>query len=313
MPDASNSKNSTPKSDRTLNRREFIGVSLAGAVAIFSPWKRIFASSVAETTLVIVRGGTAAEAIQAAFKALGVLNRFDFRGKTAVVKPNIGWDRTPEQAANTDPELVGATVGILKNSGAHVQVFDYTCNAAQRCYSRSGIEKAARDAGAEVSFVNAHKFDEMTLPNGHRVNSWLIYRDYVQADLRINLPVLKHHSLAGLTMGWKNLMGVMGGNRSSLHNGFDQKIVDIGGAILPEITVLDARRVLLRNGPTGGSLDDVKIMNTLIAGYNPVEVDAEGARLFGMDPEDLGYLREARHRGFGEFTRPPGFQEIHLN
>jgi uncharacterized protein (DUF362 family) len=300
------------KASHPLNRRDFIGISLAGATSLLFPWKRIFSATAAETTLVVVRGGTAAEAIQAAFKALGVPDRFDFRDKTAVVKPNIGWDRAPEQAANTDPELVGATVRILKNSGARVQVFDFTCNAAQRCYSRSGIEAAARDAGAEVSFVNARKFDETPLPDGQRVNSWPIYRDYVKADVRINLPVLKHHSLAGLTMGWKNLMGVMGGNRSTLHNGFDQKIVDVGGAILPEITVLDARRVLLRNGPTGGSLDDVKIMNTLIAGYNPVEVDAEGARLFGMDPEDLGYLREARRRGYGDFTRPQGFQEITL-
>jgi len=293
-----------------INRRNFL-LSTAGAAA-FMLARPIFSQETKRTTLVLMRGGTESEAFLAAMEALGGLGQFTLKAKTVALKPNIGWDRTPEQAANTNPDLVAAAVKALRAQGANVQVFDNTCNAAQRCYRRSGIEQAANDAGAQVSFINDRRFDDVELPKGVELKQWPIYRNYLQADLRINMPILTHHSLAGVTMGLKNLMGVMGGERSTLHNRFDQKIVDISAAILPELTILDARRILIRNGPTGGDLADVRVMNVLIAGFDPVAVDAEGARLFGVPPEDLKYLAEAQRRGLGAIERPSEFREINL-
>lgn len=295
----------------TIDRRNFLQTVALGSAALFLPWN-LYAEETVPIVLVKVKGGTPEEAFGAALEALGGISRFAASGQTVVVKPNIGWDRTPAQGADTDPELVAAAVKAFKQAGTKVQVFDRTCNTAQRCYRRSEIEQAARNAGAEVSFVNEKRYDEIALPLGTRLNRWPIYRDYLRANLRVNMPILKHHSLAGVTMGLKNLMGVMGGERSTIHNGFQQKLIDITSAILPELTVLDARRVLVRNGPQGGDPADVRIMDTLIAGFNPVAVDAEGARVFGTDPRSLDYLVEAERRGLGQIERPAGFKEIFL-
>lgn len=294
-----------------MNRRRFLTMSAAGAAALMLPW-RLYAEESTPATLVLIRGGTPEEALQTALNALGGISQFAPAGKKVVVKPNIGWDRTPAQGADTNPELVAATVRTFVKAKAEVAVFDNTCNAAQRCYRRSGIEEAARNAGAKVSFMPEILFQDIDLPDGVVLKKWPIYRDYLKADLRVNLPILKHHSMAGVTMGLKNLMGVMGGNRGSIHKGFDQKLIDIVTPILPELTILDAHRVLLRNGPQGGNPDDVKIMNSLIAGFDPVAVDAEGARLFGRNPRELGYLAEAERRGLGKIERPEGFKEITL-
>ena len=295
----------------SINRRKFLAMSAAGAAALMLPW-RLSAEESIPAPLVLIRGGIPEEALHAALDALGGISQFAPAGKKVVVKPNIGWDRTPAQGADTDPELVAATVGAFVKADADVAVFDNTCNTPQRCYRRSGIEEAAKNAGAKVTFMPEKLYKDIDLADGIVLKKWPIYRDYLEADLRVNLPILKHHSMAGVTMGLKNLMGVMGGNRGSIHKGFDQKLIDIITPILPELTILDARRVLLRNGPQGGNPDDVKIMNTLIAGFDPVAVDAEGARLFGRNPRELGYLAEAERRGLGQIERPEGFKEITL-
>jgi uncharacterized protein (DUF362 family) len=295
-----------------IDRRRFITTTAAGTAVLMLPWQ-IWAEESQKTTLVLVRGGTPSEALKTALKALGGINQFDPNGKSIVIKPNIGWDRTPAQGANTDPELVAAGVKTFVEAGAEVSVFDFTCNTAQRCYRRSGIEEAAKNAGARVTHIHEKRFEKVNLPDGKVVKHWGIYKDYLQADLRINMPILKHHTLAGVTMGLKNLMGVMEDPRSTIHSGFQQKLIDITAPILPELTILDARRVLRRNGPQGGNVDDVEIMNCLIAGFDPIAVDAEGARLFGMNPRDLDYLVEAEQRGLGLLERPSDFKEIILS
>ncbi len=294
-----------------ISRRQFLTTAAAGSAAMLLPWK-LGADETAKTTLVLIRGGSPEESLNAALNALGGLSQFAPAGKKVVIKPNIGWDRMPSQGANTDPELVAATVRAFKRTDAKVAVFDNTCNTAHRCYRRSGIEEAAKEAGADVSFMHEKRYDAIDLPGGAILNKWLIYRDYLKADLRVNLPILKHHSLAGISMGLKNLMGVMGGSRASIHKDFNQKLIDVTTHILPELTILDARRVLRRNGPQGGNPEDVEKMNCLIAGFDPVAVDAEGARLFGSDPLSLGYLAEAERRGLGTIERPAGFREIKL-
>ncbi|MBU1651377.1 DUF362 domain-containing protein [bacterium] len=295
-----------------LNRRQFLTTASAGTAALMLPWQ-LRAQEEAKTTLALIRGGTPVERLTAALDALGGLSQFSPKGKQIVVKPNIGWDRTPAQGANTDPELVGAVVRALKDAGADISVFDFTCNTAQRCYRRSGIEEAAKAAGAKVTHIHEKRFDEIKIPAGKLLQKWGIYRDYLEADLRINMPILKHHTLAGISMGLKNLMGVMEDSRPSLHNNFDEKLIDITSQILPELTIMDARRVLRRNGPQGGNVDDVEELNCLIAGFDPIAVDGEGARLFGREPSDFGHLVEAENRGLGSTSRPQGFREINLS
>jgi len=217
-----------------------------------------------------------------------------------VVKPNMAWDRLPEHGANTDPDVVAEIVRMCIEAGARkVKVFDRTCNEARRCYLHSGIQKAAQKEGAEVDFVLEQKFKTMAIPDGEELKSWAFYRDAVEADVLINVPVLKSHSISGVTIGLKNMMGILGGDRGQLHHRFDKKIVDINTVVRPQLTVLDATRVLLRNGPQGGNLRDVQRMDTIVAGADRVAVDAYGALLFGREPSQLGFLVEAHRRGLG--------------
>jgi len=250
--------------------------------------------------LAVVQNGDPAALVQKAIDMMGGISRFVKKGNVVVVKPNIGWDRVPEQAATTNPDVVAAIVRLCKQAGASkVKVFDKTCNQAKRCYLRSNIEKAAAEAGADVTHIYEQKFQKVSIPNGKDLKSWDFYRDALEADVYINVPIAKHHSMSRVTLGLKNIMGVIGENRGKIHNNFDVKIVDLNLVIKPQLTIIDAVRVLMNNGPTGGNLNDVKAMNTVIAGVDPVAVDAYGATLFGLKPAELGFLVEAQSRGLG--------------
>ena len=288
-----------------IDRREFIkiagltGAAMSGLVKI----PDLFAqneSIVSPIDLAVVQNGDPASLVRKAIDVLGGIEKFVKQGNVVVVKPNIGWDRAPEQAATTNPEVVAEIVKLCKKAGAKkVMVFDRTCNQAKRCYARSQIEKMAKAAGADVSHIYKQKFQKIQIPDGKELKSWEIYRDAIKADVLINVPIAKHHSISRVTLGMKNLMGVIGGNRGKIHTHFDVKIVDLNTVIKPHLTILDAIRILERNGPQGGSLNDVKTMNTIIAGVDPVAVDAYGATLFDLKPEQLGFLNEAHARGLG--------------
>ncbi|MBC7186790.1 MAG: DUF362 domain-containing protein [Calditrichaeota bacterium] len=287
-----------------MNRREFLVKSAAclAAGACAGPWARLASLAKAQPAvdLAVVQGPSPRANVRKAISLLGGISAFVRRGDVVVVKPNMAWDRLPEHAANTDPEVVAEIVRLCLEAGARkVKVFDRTCNEARRCYLRSGIQKAAEKEGAEVPFVLEQRFVKMSIPEGEELKSWLFYRDAVEADVLINVPVLKSHSVSGLTIGLKNLMGILGGDRGQLHHRFDKKIVDINTVVRPQLTLLDATRVLLRNGPQGGNLRDVQQMDTVVAGVDRVAVDAYGAVLFGRDPAQLGFLVEAQRRGLG--------------
>lgn len=250
--------------------------------------------------LSIVTGGDPATATAKVLDGLGGLGRFVSKGDVVLVKPNMAWDRTPEQAANTNPEVVGALVRLAYEQGAKkVKVFDNTCNTAQRCYERSGIAEAARQAGADVSFVEDRHFKKVLL-GGESLEEWPVHREALEVDKIINVPVAKHHTLARLTLSMKNHMGLVGGRRSQLHQRIDVNVVDLTAFFKPQLTVLDATRVLTANGPQGGRMSDVRQLDTLVASTDWVAIDAYGATLFGMKGEDLGCVREAHERGLGE-------------
>lgn len=235
-----------------------------------------------------------------AIELLGGISAFVKPGQTVLIKPNIGWDRLPEQAATTNPDMVAEVISLCRKAGAKkIRVLDRSCNQARRCYRRSGIETAAKKAGAEVRFVIDSRFKNVKIPGGKALASWPICRDALDFDVLINMPIAKVHSLSGVTLGMKNLMGLLGGDRGELHRDFSEKIVDINTVIRPTLTIVDAYRVLMHNGPSGGSLDDVVRKAMVFAGRDAVGVDAFAASLFDIPATALDYLLKAENRGLG--------------
>ncbi|GAB4411028.1 MAG: DUF362 domain-containing protein [Thermodesulfovibrionales bacterium] len=285
-----------------MRRREFIKSAAITAIGFSIPSFIDSLTSVdaaEKIDLAVAHGSIPSKITRAAIDAMGGMKRFVSRGDIVVIKPNMAWDRTPDQAANTNPEVVAEVVKMCYESGAKkVRVFDRTVNDPRRCYVQSGIAEAAKAAGAEVEFVDERKFKEMAI-KGEAMKSWPLYTELFEADKIINVPIAKHHGLAKLTMSMKNWMGVMGGLRRQIHQRLDESLVDLSMFIKPTLTILDAVRILVANGPQGGSLDDVKRLDTVIVGTDQVAIDSFGATLFGMRGIDLGYVRIADKRGLG--------------
>jgi len=277
--------------------------ALTGAGLSLPQGYRRVAEAVESSTrpdLVVVHGASPEKIVIAALDALGGIKKFISRGDIVVIKPNIGWDRTPEQAGNTNPEVVAAVVKLCFEAGAKkVKVFDRPVNDPRRCYVQSGIASAATALGAEADYVDDRKFKDMAI-NGQALKSWPLYTDIFDADKVINIPIAKHHGLAKLTMSMKNWMGVMGGSRRQIHQKLDESLVDLSTKIKPTLTVLDAVRILTANGPQGGNLADVKKLDTVIAGVDQVAIDSYGATLFGMKGSDLGYVTLGHKLGLGQ-------------
>ncbi|MBN1998335.1 DUF362 domain-containing protein [candidate division KSB1 bacterium] len=284
-----------------LNRRDFIAkTALAGCATASFTTAPVSVNAQDHPQLVVAKNSSPAELVKNAVEGLGGMGRFVKRGQSVLIKPNIGWNRIPDQAANTNPEAVAQVVKMCLNAGAkRVRVLDRTCAPAKSCYKNSGIEKLANEAGAEVRHVVESRFQEVKIPNGKLVKSWLFYKDALESDVLINMPIAKHHTISGITLGFKNFLGILGGERGKLHTDFMTKVVDINLAVKPALTIIDAYRILLRNGPSGGNLDDVAIKKTIIAGTDRVAVDAYAATLFDVELSQLEYLKIASEKGLG--------------
>jgi uncharacterized protein (DUF362 family) len=243
------------------------------------------------------RGADPAANVRRALAALGGIERYVKRGEVVLVKPNVGWDRLPEQAANTDPTLVAEIVRLCRGAGARkVIVADISCNDPGRSFARSGILAASRDAGAEVLDAKQIKMVPASLPGllaGLEVAAPLFDVDRV-----INVPVAKHHGWSRATLGMKNWFGVLRRGRERLHQDV-RSIADLGATFRPTLTVIDATRVLLANGPQGGSLADVRSVGAVLAGLDPVLCDAWGAAQLDVEPRSLGFIVEAERRRLG--------------
>jgi uncharacterized protein (DUF362 family) len=256
--------------------------------------------------MAIIQGDDPALLARQAVEELGGMRRFVSRGDVVLVKPNIGWDRTPEQAANTNPEVVAEIVRQCLGAGAkRVIVTDVSCNEARRCFQRSGIAEAAQRAGAEIILPDASRFKDVDL-KGEVLRDWQVFDPFLNVDKVINVPIAKHHALTGATLGMKNWYGMLGGQRNQLHQKIHESLVDLADFVRPTLTVIDCYRILARNGPTGGNLDDVLLKKTLVASTDPVAVDAYVAKAFwNLDVDALPYLKLAVKRGLGtyEFER----------
>jgi len=242
---------------------------------------------------------TAEALVKRAIDAMGGMNKFVSRGDVVVIKPNIGWDRMPIHAANTNPDVVGAVIKMAFDAGAKkVVVADGSCNDPNRCFQRSGIWRKAYALGAEVVLPAEHRF-RTTRMKGEILDEWPIFTTLVDADKVINVPVAKHHNLAKYTAAMKNWYGVLGGRRNRLHQNIDVSIADLATFMRPTLVVVDAMRVLMRNGPQGGNIDDTKVMNTVFATVDQVAADAYGATLIGQHRDNLPYLKMGHERGLG--------------
>ena len=253
-----------------------------------------------EADLAIARNDTdPAALVRRAVEALGGMSRFISRGDVVVVKPNIGWDRAPVHAANTNPQVVAEVVRLVYDAGAKkVVVTDASCNEPNRCFQRSGIWKSAYDVGAHIVIPSESLFKGMRL-KGEVLDDWPVYTPLVNADKVINVPVAKHHNLAVYTGAMKNWYGLLGGRRNRLHQNIDVSIADLATFMQPTLTVLDAVRVLMRNGPQGGNIADAKDLNTVIASVDQVAADALGCTLIGKTPNQVAYLAMGEQRGLG--------------
>ena len=296
---------------KALSRRQFlkvtgaatVGVTLLGAGCTAQPTEQPQPSTPSgrQTYLAVARGGDPAAITKAAIAALGGIERFVRPGNEVIIKPNICVAyHPPEYAATTNPTVVATLVALCRGAGARrVRVMDIPFGGTpESAYAISGIEEAVNVAGGEMEVMSPVKFVKTPIPEGRDITEWEVYRDVLEADLVINVPIAKHHSLARLTLGGKNLLGVIT-RRSSMHRNLGQRIADLVSVVRPTLTVVDAVRILVEHGPTGGSLNDVKKMDTVIASHDIVAADAYAATLFGLTGADIGYVQAAAEMGLG--------------
>jgi uncharacterized protein (DUF362 family) len=290
-----------------MKRRDFLvkGASVGLGGALVSHFGGLSAVGLpaeqGQFDLVAVRGGEAAAMYEKAMEALGGIEKFVKRGQKVVVKPNIGWDVPPERAGNTNPQLVARIVESCLDAGAsEVVVFDHTCDKGKQCYRTSKIEEFARDAGAKVIPGDSESyFREVSVPEGKRLNTVKVHRELQEADVLINVPILKHHNSTTVTLAMKNLMGVVWDRQYYHKNDLSQCIADFVTYRKPDLNIIDGYRMLTRNGPRGVSVSDVSDLKVLIAGKDIVSADAAAARMFGEEPREVSHIRIANEMGLG--------------
>jgi uncharacterized protein (DUF362 family) len=251
--------------------------------------------------MVVARGGQPEAMVRQAIDALGGMEQFVPRGANVIIKPNICVAyHSYEYAATTNPWVVGALVKLCLEAGAgSVKVMDSPFGGTPtEAYKISGILDQVNAAGGQMEFMRGIKYVHTTIANAVNLTSSDIYDDILKADVLINVPIAKTHDLARLTLGMKNLMGVVK-DRGRLHIDLGNCLTDLNSRVHSTLTVIDAVRILTRNGPTGGNLDDVKQLDTIIASPDIVAADSYGATLFGLKPEDLAYVKVATARGLG--------------
>lgn len=325
----------------TISRRTFLKTGIAVGAGLYGlsylenlksrPALKKFKEHRLKPGLIVAHGNvsdpanepaTIKEMVRRALNALGGIDKLVSKGNRVIIKPNIAWNQRPEFAANTNPFAVAALVELCREAGAGVvKVMDHTCSAnPEPSYHTSGIAAAARQAGAEIVYLDKNRFTDFTIPDGKVLKSWPFYEEMAygsETDVLINVPIAKQHGTSRLSMGLKNVFGMIGGDRGSLHTDIHPKIADLNKFVKIDLTILDAFRILKNHGPTGGRLDDVD--NTedharrIVVSTDPVAVDAYGATLFGIQPRDVSYIRECNEQELGEIDyRLKGFEEIHV-
>jgi uncharacterized protein (DUF362 family) len=296
-----------------MDRREFCKKSLAAGAAVcgaslFGWTDRLVAqeASTAIPDLVTIENDEPDVMFDKAIAALGGMEKFVQKGQTVVVKPNIGWERGPETAANTNPLLIKRIVEHCVNVGAKkVYVFDNSVYSASgpKCYKISGIEDAAKTAGATVAPAHEMKyFQEVTIPGAETLEKTQVHELLLETDVLINVPVLKNHFASHLTIAMKNLMGVVW-NRNQYHSkGLHECIADFCLYKKPDLNVVDAYLVTMANGPQGARQEDLALKKTLLLSQDIVAVDAAATKFFGIEPEQVAHIKLGHEQGTGNMN-----------
>lgn len=289
-----------------LKLRDFTAGSL-----FFIPWINFLKTGLhaadSSFDLVAVKGGNSpVDLFNAGIKQMGGMRKYIKKGGSVLVKPNIGWDRTPEYGANTNPLLVASVVRDCYSAGAaKVYVFDHTCDEWQSCYKKSGIRDAASSAGAEVVPASSEGyFVKASIPRGSILKEAMVHKLFMECDSIINIPVLKHHSSSFLTASMKNLMGVVWDRGEWHRKGLHQCIADFSTLRKPDLVIIDGWRVMTRNGPRGYSASDSQNMKYLFLSTDPVAADSAAAMVLGksagiQNPSDVKYINIAGRMGLG--------------
>jgi uncharacterized protein (DUF362 family) len=312
-----------------LTRRQFLkltgaaaaGVTLLGTGCTAQPQpdestsRRQSAPTGDQAYMAVARGGDPAAITKAAIAALGGIERFVRSGDDVIVKPNICVDyHPPEYAATTNPTVVATLVTLCLGAGARrVRVMDTPLGGTpESAYAVSGIEEAVRAVGGEMEVMSPVKFARTAIPEGRDITEWEVYRDILDADVLIDVPIAKHHSLARLSLGIKNLLGVIT-KPNQMHRNLGQRAADLASLVRPTLTVVDAVRILTAHGPTGGSLNDVRQTDTIIASHDIVAADAYAATLFDLTGADVAYVKAAAEMGLGTMDLDSvKVEEIHV-
>ncbi len=280
------------------------GIAFAGATPLIAPVSATAASK-SEGFIITGTGETEGYSVKDltrnVFDAAGGIQKFISKGDVVAIKPNISWARRPDLAATTHPEVMEAVIELCQEAGAKkIRIVDNTIHDARRCFAVSGAGRIAKKTGADLVYPRSSLMKKMKL-QGNRLDVWPVFVPLVEADKLINLPVAKHHSLSTLTLGMKNWIGGVGGSRWSLHQDIHQTIVDLAQFFKPAVTLIDAIRIMTKNGPSGGSTADVSVKNTVILSNDPVAADAMGALLFNRKPKQIGFIRLAQKWGLGTY------------
>jgi uncharacterized protein (DUF362 family) len=294
-----------------MDRRDFIKKSIqagliAGTASSLGKITNLFAYPFIQTSkqydLVAIKGGEPDVMFDKAIASLGGMKTFIKKGQKVVVKPNIGWDVTPDRAGNTNPVLVKRIIQHCYEAGAkEVYVFDNTCDDWKRCYSNSGIERAVKDAGGKlVSGDSERYYQQVEVKHGKKLTSTKVHELILDSDVFINVPILKNHSSTELTISMKNLMGNVWDRGYWHRNNLHQCIADFVSFRKPDLNIVDAYYVMKRNGPRGVSKGDVVLMKSQIISTDIVAADAAAAKLFGIEPSDIEYIKYASNMKLGQ-------------
>jgi uncharacterized protein (DUF362 family) len=286
-----------------MNRRDFLK-AVAGT-GFYLAAKSLFPDQVFQKYDVgIAKGSSRERAVEEAINLIGGIRRFVKPGDVVSVKPNIGFNSPPALKANTDPVVVRTVVHLCFQAlASKVYVFDRAANNPRLTYVNSGIAEAAEQAGAKVLNVNdvtKRMYRKISIPDAQVLKNSSVNRYVLESDVFINVPVAKVHSSAGLTIALKNLMGVTGDNRSKWHWKLHESISDFSLGVKTHLTVVDATSIMIKNGPTGGRMEYLKRLDTIIASADILSADATTAELFGIDPSRIGYMALAQEKGIGK-------------
>lgn len=260
-------------------------------------------NSVTDIDLSSVTGNSPAANTRRALELLGGISRFVKKGDIVSIKPNISWNLPPQYGANTNPETVSETVKMCFESGAkEVKVFDNTLNERKSCYENSGIASAAKKAGANVFYTDNWRFAPAKFKDSKAVlQDFLFVKDAVSCDVLISIPAAKHHGQARLSLGLKNLIGLVGGNRGQLHWHLDESIYELNDFFKPDLYIIDATRTITAHGPRGGDLKDVAVQNTIAVSADGVLADSYSAKtFFNLSYTAVPHIALCAQKGLGK-------------